>query len=294
MKANERGVLFMKKSLFIITLLLVLCLFTGCKETNLIPKAHAKDTDIIGFSALTSVNFLGTNEIKNVRQAKQVTDEQMVKINQYLQMMDEVLSNDTFEVLEEVSDKSEYQVKLVFSSKNLAGETSQYVIYYNQTIESDDDDGEEEYTISGIAISGETTYQLTGEKELEDEEFELELKVTLDDENYCIIEQEIEDDEVDYVYSIYKNNKLFSKISLEQEDDELEVKFISNNDGIKESYSFKKESEKNQEVIKIKYHSNSEVVNIKVKSYFDEELGETIYHYTIVETNEEHRFQEDD
>lgn len=218
-----------------------------------------------------SVAATDTNNIDSVSRPDGISDEDTVRIKQYLGMFEGYLLNngispDATKPSEADGDYSSYQIKLTINLPNASGTTDEFVMYYNEIDNSakdnkvnvseiddrdrdnDDDDDKDETEIKsgieGVMLYMDNAYLLIGKKEVEIEdgesESELSLRVYMSEtvrDTYINIEQEIENDEMEYVYSVYENGKLISKTSVEFENDiedneqEIKLAFYDNNSG---------------------------------------------------------------
>ena len=114
---------------------------------------------------------------------------------------------------------------------------------------------------------------------------ELELKITLDESNYVLIEQETETNESEYSYVVVRNGKKVLSMSFELEDGIEEIVIKSKESGSTEIYKFYK----SKGDIVIKHIKNGLEVKIVVKSYQDSN-NETIYEYKVTETNKTYKY----
>jgi len=289
-----------KRNIIILIAVLALGIFIHYGCTNKTSKSIGTK-DLVTFSALSSANILSNTESVNLslessssslmKLSSTVDDIDMDKVNSYLQMMENMLVDDgPILISESVSDKEGYAKKLVFESKDLSGNKETYILYFNETVlkEKDDDDLfelEEEFKLIGLAIIDGVEYKMTGSKEIEEDEEELELKITLDESNYVIIEQETETNESEYSYVVVKNGKKVLSMSFELEDGIEEIVIRSKESGSTEIYKFYKSKGE----IVIKHIKNGLEVKIVVKSYQDSN-NETIYEYKVTETNKTYKY----
>ena len=295
------------KKLFSYLLVVVLAfVLVGCNVGSKVSKTFKNDNSFFGFSAITSAQALSqqkasllkasdSKELISLSKEKEEVD--MEKVNEYMQMMEMMFSDDGPIIMsEDASDREGYETKLVFKAKDLAGNVINYTLYINKELiksevdfDDDDDDEkevemEEEYLLSGVAIIDGIEYSIEGKKEIEEDEMELEIKITLDDKNYVIISQEAEDNELEYEYEIVKDVKKYSKL---EDGNKFECEFRTNENGYRETYHFEKENDK----IKIKYTSNSIKLTIYVKATVNE-AGETVYTYKVKETEKEYKYND--
>lgn len=297
---------------------------TITSDENVLALGFVTSTNVL--STTSTLNLSGTNNTSNQLLLSQSEEEiDMDEVNTYLQMMESLLVDDgpvNIETLE--SDKEGYEFKMIFSALDLAGVKHSYTIYFNQTlieeIEDDDDDcdfeceekhehskdhdsrnkhqhgnkkpdfdDDTEYQLEGIAIYDDLEYIIKGIKEVEDDELELKLVIKLDDANYVSINQEIENNETEYSYDVYNNHRKTFSISLEVDNNtEYEVKVKTINNGVNETYMFKKDTTNN--TIHIKYHSEGNVYHLTVKGFVDSDTGETVYEYKVSESNKQYHY----
>lgn len=163
----------------------------------------------------------------NVDQFKQQID----ILNPYMLTSEAMLNND-FIVIPEVFISEDLNYQYVMQINN---EFGQVEFYYNETFLNSDDD-EEEYAIDGIFIKDGITYQVEGEKSLENDvdekEAELELKAYLNSskDSYILIEQEIESEvdeyEQKYLYSIVESGVTYRYVEIGFEHEINEEKVV--------------------------------------------------------------------
>lgn len=141
----------------------------------------------------------------------------------------------------ETSDKAEYANKVVVSYTDINLAKSSFTMYFNETLLTDtdddvdddddwddryEDDNEHETKITGIITFGDATYDIYGEKEIEDEETEVKFIYRLDETTRVEIQQEKELGETEFQYTVYNRGDKVYEYSLEVENNEvkLEVK----------------------------------------------------------------------
>ncbi len=176
-------------------------------------------------------------------------DEISDDINNYLYSVEELFNQDKYEYSFIESDREGYAYKAIIKT-NLPNLTSSFIIYYNERmlVEDDEKDIDEVSSIlEGIIIIDEETYDLIGEKEIEEDETEIELRLYLssDKSKYLEVSQEIKHLENEYSYAYYENNQLIDSFEVEKEIEknkkkvtlevttkgkESEYEFIYNND----------------------------------------------------------------
>ena len=221
-------------------------------------------------------------------------------LDKYMTLVESLLSDGAFSVSEEASDREDYAYKLSFKYDDMQGNTFSYVLYYNETLipdddydddYDDDDETEEEYVIDGIMIIDGEEYPVHGEKQSESEgrenETETELRVTLGQGRFLIVEQSSEQDgdetEREFSYSIYENGKLCerSTFKYEQERDETELKLTSYRNGQKYEFGFERQAEHGRETIRLVTGDGNGRREYRVRPMTDAE-GNVYYEYVEV------------
>lgn len=257
---------------------------------------------VYGFSAASAgilISSMGNGSNTAATAAEdEVTDTlDTAQLDNYMALVESLLSDGGFNVLAQTSDREEYTEKMVISYKDMQGATHEYVMYYNQILEkteTDEEDGEveENYSIEGVMVIDEVDYAIRGERKNETEEGESETEtefvVTLGENKYMRVEQsfETEEDEIEqeYSYSLYENNQLIerSSFSFETEQNETELKMSTLKDGITQVIYFEKEVENGEEVIKIHVGDGKNGKGYIVRIAKDEN-GATRYEYSPTE-----------
>lgn len=366
----------MKKIRFYVLLVAILSLvLVGCgnTQTTTVKKEVTEvaslktDQNVMVFSALSGANALSST-VTNLALSDSIGEEElpeidMEKANSYLLMMENILADGGPVVTTEAaSDREGYDMMMVITVKDLAGNTSSYTIYYSIVVEEevlpeeetttpeveeqpeteettpetedtttdenaeaplagkfggnnhgyhDQDDREDreepkhehhdkaydqfkhhhhgdkedevEYDINALAVIDGVEYEVSGKKEVEEDDEEVEIKfiIKLDDENYVKVEQEIEEDEVEYKYDVFKGRRMVSslKFESEEEDGKTFVKLSTTNEsGDRETYKFIKD----EDVTIVKYECKGYSYTLMVKASVDAE-GNIVYDYKVKE-----------
>ncbi len=190
---------------------------------------------IIGNELLAGTSFLDTNPvpIRGMKSANNLTMDMYLteakSIQRYLKIAEMMLNKDNIkiDVFENKDEEfSDYSIKMVvkYSDPDLA---SDYIFYYNETatVETSDTDDMDEINskIEGVILLNGNRYQVTGKKEVENDEYETELKIVYNTESYIVIEQETEKNENEFSYTFYEGGKKVKALS--QEFNQKENKF---------------------------------------------------------------------
>lgn len=219
-------------------------------------------------------------------------------LDRYMALVESLLSDGGFSVVSQPSDNLEYSEKMTVSYKDLAGNTLQYTMYYNQELiasetdrDDDDDETEETFAIRGVMEIDGTFYAVEGSRENETEgnesESETKFRVTLSDASYMLVEQGYETEEgeteQEYSYSVYSGGALAerSTFSYEDEQGETELKMTSYKDGVRETLYFERETVRGEEVIRLRIGSG-EGVQSYIVHITEGEDGKNRYEYEPV------------
>lgn len=186
----------------------------------------------IAFGVFSSFNAISNNDnnLAILRKKskmsinKELLDKHVKELNPYMNTI-ESLFNENFDfnpVVHKLTDGN-YQYLMEIDSSGILLE-----FYYNQVKEYDED--EEEFNIDGIIKSGDLSYQVTGKKELEKDEYEIEFKISYDENNYVIMEKEYENEnhekEISYSYKYYENNQKSREIEISFEEEKNKFKGV--------------------------------------------------------------------
>lgn len=115
---------------------------------------------------------------------------------------------------------SNYDYKLTSTFIDGAQYKSSYIIYYKENITIEDDKKNETSSVlQGVMLKDNQEFKIVCNKEIEQDECELELTIFLNENksDYIVIEQEIEKFENEYTYMVYKDHKKTEETSLEIE-----------------------------------------------------------------------------
>jgi hypothetical protein len=321
------------KTLALISMLFIAVLVvSGCTTKTNTPVTEAfvftKTEDVYAFSAVSTTSLLQENLVSNistlnygsavrpnVHLMSETTDTpavegEMDELNKYLNMMEKFLGNNNGLTVENaVSDRPEYQTKLVYTTKDLLGNDVLYTIYYNEVADTETTEEDNEHTstvLTGLMIINGTEYALEGRKEFEDGEQKVTMISKVDNDNYVKVTNKTEDNEQKFQYEVKVNGIITNRteVKVETEDDEIKtvLKFVEGD--AKGEYSFKQETEDGVQIIKIKYEIKNALGNesgeIKIYVTVDATTGETSYEYRVKDDREdkehtyEHERHEDD
>ncbi len=260
----------------------------GGADGNLMQTGTAEEA--YGFSAATAGMIIsnmggatgtaGARTARTAEKAAQVTDEATIAtLNEYMLLVESLLAQGDFDIVSGINDGAqfaEYQYTMTATYYDINGEKLQYVTYYNQTLtgsytERDDDWWEDEevtdvYSVDGVMLVDGTAYEMSGrfvnETEGRESESTQTFRVELDAAagDYLMVTQESEDEgsesENEYAYSLYRGGRLAERTTFEYESErgetEIKMTLVDRVNGINQMFEFEKETERGQEIIKIK------------------------------------------
>ena len=268
--------------------------FAFWPDNSINPNPPAKllnsNDEIVSFSAISSVSLLstiGTNDLVSLATDFEVIVEQplvITKVLPYLKSIEQLLLSDSgLNIISGTSDMPEYVYFMQFETKNLANISTIYIMHYNLDL-LDEDDEESEYTIEGILILGSKTYNVTGKKEIEDDEEKVQFQAFYDESNYVESLYKIENDEQVFEFKVIQNNLLVSESKYEikfDDDGEIKVELSfteGNNEG---EYEFEYYTEDNVNLISIQFETKLNSIEssgeMVVQMVVDDITGNTRY-----------------
>lgn len=227
----------MKKRLFItLALVLMVGIFAGamfgCNKDKAQAYAFSNNREIYAFSIVSGLELALDNNLVGAKATQSEFDNMVDSIHSYLPSFEGFLGNTNLIVPQETqSDKAEYAKLMNVNYTDMVGNSHNYKIYYNETVPSqnnrpweDEDDDEIETHIEGIIILNGNTYNLVGNKEIENDETEIEFQIQVDADKRIEIKQETENNEQEFEYSLYYGSNLAysTSIGIEIKDGKIE------------------------------------------------------------------------
>lgn len=318
----------MKKiSVYLVLITILSFMLIACENQENKEGQLESDQNLLVFSSLSSANVLNNKDVvSSLSEAQPIFNDSkttyeidMDEVNSYLLMMENILADGGPIVSsKKASDKEGYDWMLEINVKDLANNSSSYIIYYSILVDEVEelahgggkhrkaeeqfgghkgslDEEEIEYDINALAVIDGIEYDVVGKKEVEiedgEEEVEIEFLIKLDETNYVKIEQEVEDDEEEYKYIIYKDGRKYSSMSFktEVENGATVFKLTTSMDGVRETYKFIK----NENKIIIKYSKDKYSYTLFVTSKLDEETNEVVYDYKVIEKDFNWQYRKD-
>lgn len=271
--------------------------FTACGDTNNLknesfehPTTTAQSYSFSAASAGTIISAMNGGSAAQTASAKAlaigkttVTDEDTIaSLNNYMMLVESLLSDGSFGTKYETSDRSEYAIKAVVSYTDITGETISYEMYYNETDKTvksengenkkygeqngmnvsryhdddydDDDDFDDRYdrdddnetetkaNIAGVLVIDGTDYDFSGRTETETEGNESESKTQ-------------------FTVTLGENKFMRVEQESENEANEREEEYsyiISENGSVTEKSTFKLEQERDETEIEFKLFQGPE------------------------------------
>ena len=281
------------------------CSPAGKNEFDL-PQTTEQSYSFSAASAGTIISAMnGGAAAQTARAMTTVTDEETIaELNDYMMLVESLLSDGAFGTTYETSDRAEYEVKASVTYTDITGAKFGYTMYYNELnkrteTESDWDDGQQEEEtetkadIEGVLVVDGADYPFSGKTKTETEgmeseqktEFTVQMGTTADGlQKVMRVEQESESEhdetEEEYSYAIYEGRTEIerSTLKVEQERDETEIEMIVKKNGQSQVFFFEKD-EKERNAIRITVGGNGSVQEYVVRVMTDEN-GNSYYEYS--------------
>ena len=218
--------------------------------------------------------------------ASQTEEAQVATLNKYLSLVESLLSDGGVDV-EPLEPAYGYSHGMRVHSTDLTGGTSGYVLYYDKIFiggETDGEETEENYSIKGILVTENASYEVTGnyqtETENEDGESESESELFFraytgeGRDSYIEVRQESESEaedgeqetEVEYVYTVVEKGSVIERMTVEyeKEENETELNMTIERGGVKEVLVFEDETEDGERVIAVSGTLDGEPVAFRI------------------------------
>lgn len=307
----------MKKKLLVLSMVVGItaaAALSGCtgKENSSLTDAR----DVYGMGAVSTVRLLGssvsTKAVTALAKSRTVIDEsssvtdtvkaQANKFNEYFTALDSFLGDDVISTstVKNNDDAYPYDLKMTVNGKDFNGDSVVYTMYYSETlvkVETDNDETESEYELTGVMVIDGKDYYLEGERKLETEKDETENEIKFrayadknDRLNFVEMEQEnsVEnnENETEYVYSIYSNGKLIEKTAVEFETkktagiEKTEYELEFRQGAARGKYKVKREVQNNKVTMKVKYNIDGNTGEFKIREVTGKD-GQKHYEYTF-------------
>lgn len=219
---NLKGALKLSLALGVLIIGLVITYtLTRNNHNNGITNLNVTTKDqVVASYAVTGVNIVNNNN-QSIRLSAYNDLTFINDFHNYFYLVEDYLKLNQTNITITTNSENDYQYKMVVRVENIFNETEEYVMYYNENREIDDD--EEEKLMNGILIYKDITYNFKSEEEIEEDESEIKVIIYRNIySNRIEIEKEFEGNEYQYEYTIYESNKEVITIELEVKDDEME------------------------------------------------------------------------
>ena len=241
-------------------------------------------------------------------------DAQIEDVNKYLALVESLLSDGNITETP-ISPVSGYEYGMKVSYSDLLGDSISYELYYDKEFlhgETEGDETEENYAISGILVIEGEQYPVEGKYETESESdgSESELFFTAytsnDKRSYIKVEQEYETENesdenevsVEYVYSTYESGGLVERTSVSYESEnesdgselELYVRVDNRRTGSVDELYFTDETQNSRRYIRVRGTLDGE--NVRFSVYI--ENGAYRYQFEDGTSSDHNRFDDDD
>lgn len=220
--------------------------FNNNQTTPPIYTTVTKAKELIGYEVIQGTNLIdNSNSLLKRKLSNSEFEQECKTIHKHLVNAEMLMNKEDIDITIEVSDDKNYQYKMLFDYKDVTGDVVKYVYYYNEEALNDDDDDKDidevNSKISGIVFIDSKKWIVEGEKEVEKDEYEIELTFR-DPENpnsYFSISQETEVNENEYEYKFYNNGNV-KVVKQEIEKNEMSLEIKENNQTKKYEFEYKK------------------------------------------------------
>jgi hypothetical protein len=286
----------MKKYILGLIVTIGLLVLVGCGGTKSKVDVRSEE-NIYAISAVSGVESILSNNSLITLNSKNKDMEDVEFNDENMDIMLAFLNDKAFKVEVKESDKEEYKFLINITINN----DQVFDFYYNESLikeEIDEEEIEQKYSINGIILNNDIMYTVEGFKEIEienvenevEEEFSLDLRISLDENNYTRLKYEVETEtednktELEKVFKthFFRDGKMVKKIhfDFEMEDNDLAIKlqvFEANEIKI---YRLKLNDDKESGVIKF-FVKGEELINRGEREFIivTDESGVITYQY---------------
>lgn len=256
-KFNARHGLSLVMTIFVVVLLVS---FLFNPNTEKPSQLNLEEKQVMSYALLSSTsiltNILVTEEL-NLNVEPMIVPPIIKHVKPYLNMVEQMIHQEKASIISSgESVDSTYQYYMNFETRDLLGNVISYVMFYDLILEDLDQD-EAEYEIIGVLVSGSQSFEVFGEKKVEDDEMVIKFKAYKDSDNYISSTYKIESDEEVFKFEVFSfGNKVSEiKVKIEYDGDEtkIELEFIEDQNEGKFEFEFFTEDDKN--LLKIEFES---------------------------------------
>lgn len=247
--------------------------------------------EVYAYSAASAASLVGNLGVSTQGGTSYLSDITITDQSKYIDIINDYISlaanmldtNGGFTVTEKVSDNGDYEYKMEIQCNGVFGESTEYTMYYNKTISSvehEDGETEIEFNIDGMIVTENGTFTVKGTHEVEVDENEMKIVVTVSEGNYIEVKQEHEEGEISYSYAVYINNQKIEETSFshEYEDGEYEVEIEIMKNGQTQEFKLSQKEEKGVKYIDGKVKIGFVYLDFTIKVGTNEN-GEKVYEY---------------
>ena len=237
------------------------------RDVSNVEKSYARQAaTLVGFAGGMSSDTQG---VKSYLTTGDDFQEIAETLNKYFVVASNLIDEENTIYEFEVLTEGKYQYKLTVNN-NILNDSVETIMYYNETSldgSKKDDLNEVSTQLEGLIVQNGISYEFYGEKEIEDDECEVELIIIIDDANYLKVSQEIEHNEKEFEYKFYngdpKKNKPYKTVEIEIDGDNVTIEIAENDE--KSNIEFKYTRGQNKNEISANYHKNNKnYENIKI------------------------------
>lgn len=297
-----------------LTALMMFLLITGLVGCNLSNQTiHYTENDVYSLSIVSMGEVLAQSQATQVSTSMETTDEPVTEdpitdtdpvLEKYLLMVETFLNSSApLNVIQQASDRVEYQYMSIYQAKDALGNIVDYTVYYNEVeilpeVEDETEDEteessetEDEQVPSERRTRGGRNHDhddLFDDEENDEIVTELEGLMIVNGIEYTLLgRKEVEDDETEYKFIALIDELNFIRISFETEDDEQKFKFVQMTDGvIVNKTSIKVENEDGESKVMLVYQTETLEARYSFK-YADNEDYDLFIKYEIDQDGQE-------
>jgi hypothetical protein len=291
-------------------------LITGLVGCNLSSQTISySENDVYSLSILSMGEVLAQSQVTQVSTSMETTDEPVTEdpvtdadpvLEKYLLMVETFLNSSApLTVIEQASDRVEYQFMSIYQAKDALGNIVDYTVYYNEVeiipeIEDETEEAAETEEETETEDAQEPNERRTrgGRNHDHDDLFddeendeivtELEGLLIVNGIEYTLLgRKEVEDDETEYKFIALIDELNFIRISFKTEDNEQKFNFVQMSDGvIINRTSVKVEIEDGESKVMLVYQTETLEARYSFK-YADNEDYDLFIKYEIDQDGEE-------
>lgn len=261
-------------------------LMVGCSSDVYAQYKFSSSQELYAFSAVSAVELAIANsqEFGLMSQNMILDDEEyeniVDRVHTFLPVFEGFTGGDmVVRCCTQISDNQDYMQMITTEYTDVIGNSRNYKIYYNEISAFDNEEGQI-YNLNGEILTGENNYTFTGVREIENDETEIELIVSIDSSTSIVINQDVENDEQEFVYTLLKNgNEIYStSIGLEVKNDKVlyTSQYESEIDGSDIELEINKSK---QNIFYVEYEEDGKEIKIKVEKAVDNGIASYLYTY---------------